>query len=68
MLHLLHFLIVIVLIDKTAANAEFVCQRHYAQFLINELGPNNGNNTLWRNGKTIKPVDTIVSDNTFFLE
>ena len=35
----------VVLIDKVSGNIALICQMPYAQVLINELGPNNLNNT-----------------------
>ena len=41
---MLHNKLVVAPIDKASGNVAFVCQMHYAQVLINELGLNNFNN------------------------
>ena len=41
---MLHNKSFVVPIGKTSSNVAFVCQRHYAQVLINELVLNNVNN------------------------
>ena len=55
-------------IDKYDGNVDFVCQRHYAQVLINELSLNNSNNITSTDTKATKPVDKIVSENISFLK
>ena len=47
-------------IDKASGNVTFVCQRHYVQVLINEIGQNNVNKIISACMKVIKPVDKIV--------
>lgn len=50
--------------DVGTMDTAFVCQRHYAQVLINEFGLNGFNGTP----KATEPVDKIVSDSTSFLK
>ena len=46
-------------------NSAFICQSHYAQVLINELGVNNITSTYM---KSSKPEEKVVSNNTSFLK
>ena len=58
---MLHNKFYVVPLDKASGNVAFICQRHYAQDLINELGLNNVNN-ISTYSKAIKPADKIVSN------
>ena len=60
--------VVVVRNDKASGNVVFVCQRHYAQFLTDELGLNNVNNITSTYTKVNKPLDETVADNTSFLK
>ena len=59
---------VAVLLERVSGNAAFICQRHYVQDLINELGLNSVNNTTLTYSKAFKPVDKIVSAYKIFLK
>ena len=41
---MLHNKSVVVPINKASGNVAFICQKHYARVLINELGLNHVNN------------------------
>lgn len=56
------------LIDRACGNFAFVCQSHYADFLINELVLNNLNNITSTFTKVTKPVDNIASENISSLK
>ena len=65
----LHKKFVVVPIDKASGNVAFICQRHYANVLINELGLINASaNQTSTYGNITKPIDKIVSDNSKFLK
>ena len=55
-LKMLHNKFDIVLTDKASGNVAFVCQKHHAQVLINELGLNNANEIISRYMKAIKQI------------
>ena len=65
----LHKKYVIVPIDKANGNVAFICQRHYAQVLIDELGINNINNNKTNTYINVtKSAEKIIADNTSFLK
>ena len=64
----LHKKFVVVPIDKTSGNVAFVCQRHYTQFLITELGLNNVNNITVTYMNAVKRLSKTELDNTSFLK
>ena len=64
---MLHNIFFVAPVDKANGNVFFVCQRHYAQFFINELRL-TVNNITSTYVKTIKPEDKTVTDNTSFLK
>ena len=67
-LQTLHNKFVIVPIDKASGNVAFICQRHYANVLIKELGLENTDNTSPTYMKVSKPINNIVSANKTFLK
>ena len=67
-LKMLHCQTAAVPIHKARGNLAFVCWRHYAQVLINELALINVNSTTSTHIKATKPVDKNASDITSFLK
>ena len=65
---MLHDKFVDVPIDKACGNVAFICQKHYAQVLVNELGLNNVSNIKSTYLMAIKAVNKVVSDNALFLK
>ena len=53
--------------SDVSGNIAFVCQRHNAKVVINELGLNNASN-ITTYVKAVKPVVKTVSDNTSLLK
>ena len=58
----------VVLNDKSSSIVAFVCQRHYAQVSINEIGLDDVNNINVTYVKATKTVDKIVLENKSFLK
>ena len=54
--------------SDVSGNIAFVCQRHNAKVVINELGLNNASNITSTYVKAVKPVVKTVSDNTSLLK
>ena len=65
---MLHNKFLVIPFDEASGNVAIVCQRHYAQVLIIELGENNVNNVTSTYTKETKPVGKIVSENASFLK
>ena len=59
---------IIVPISKAGSNFAFICQRHYAQVLINELCLNAVKNIALTYMKSSKPVEKLVSNKKNFLK
>ena len=58
----------VVLNDKSSSIVAIVCQRHYAQVSINEIGLDDVNNINVTYVKATKTVDKIVLENKSFLK
>lgn len=67
MVPLKYFYFFVAQIDKTSINVAFVCHRHDAQALINELGLNNIRNITSTYMKATKQVDKVALDKKSFV-
>ena len=65
---MLHNKFLVVPIDKASGNVAFICQRHYAQVLVNELGLNNVNNITSMHATVTEALDKTISEKASFLK
>ena len=65
---MLHNKFLVVPIDKASGNVAFICQRHYAQVLVNELGLNNVNNITSMHAAVTEALDKTISEKASFLK